>query len=309
MPPRIHLGINTCFAVKRWPEPEQWTRIVREELGLDNCQFSLDLVESLDGEAAAAYADTARECAAHSGLRIHSTFTGLSAYSWSQLLHPMPAMRAAAVRWFEQAIDFTSRLGAAGTGGHLGALSVQDASDRSRREARLTGMMEDLRHLSAYAAKAQLDFLLFENMAVPREPGHSLEEAHALADLTWPGGVPLILCLDIGHPCALRTGTTSDDYRAWLEQPWTRTPVIHLQQTDYSGDHHWPFTERYNREGVIQASSVLEILERWPDNATAYLFLEPIHPFETGDTVVLDELRESVRYWREALQRHTSSPS
>src|SRR5258706_18230 len=33
---RLHLGINTCFAVKRWPEPEQWLDIVREELGW-NC--------------------------------------------------------------------------------------------------------------------------------------------------------------------------------------------------------------------------------------------------------------------------------
>jgi len=32
-----------------------------------------------------------------------------------------------------------------------------------------------------------------------------------------------------------------------------------------------------------------------------YLFLEPIHPFEAEDNMVLDELRESVEYWREAL--------
>ena len=26
------LGINTCFAVKRWPQPERWARLVRDEL-------------------------------------------------------------------------------------------------------------------------------------------------------------------------------------------------------------------------------------------------------------------------------------
>ena len=26
---RLHLGINTCFAVKRWPEPQQWVRIIK----------------------------------------------------------------------------------------------------------------------------------------------------------------------------------------------------------------------------------------------------------------------------------------
>src|SRR5437870_2514312 len=44
------LGINTCFAVKRWPRPQEWARVVREDLDLDLVQHSLDLV-SLDGPA------------------------------------------------------------------------------------------------------------------------------------------------------------------------------------------------------------------------------------------------------------------
>ena len=32
------LGINTCFAVKRWPQPERWAALVRDELGLDLVQ-------------------------------------------------------------------------------------------------------------------------------------------------------------------------------------------------------------------------------------------------------------------------------
>ena len=59
---RLHLGINTCFAVKRWPEPEQWVRIVKHELGLDCCQFSFDLVDPLlDESTTKAYADAVRE--------------------------------------------------------------------------------------------------------------------------------------------------------------------------------------------------------------------------------------------------------
>ena len=38
---RIQLGINTCFAVKRWPLPEDWAPIVRDELGLQLVQHSL----------------------------------------------------------------------------------------------------------------------------------------------------------------------------------------------------------------------------------------------------------------------------
>ena len=43
---RVRLGINTCFAVKRWPRPEDWAPVVRDRLGLELVQHSLDLDES-----------------------------------------------------------------------------------------------------------------------------------------------------------------------------------------------------------------------------------------------------------------------
>src|SRR5215469_3184045 len=152
--PHLHLGINTCFAVKRWPEPEQWLTIVQQELGLDCCQFSLDLVDPLLDEAATtAYAGAVRANAAARGIFLHSTFTGLAAYSWSQLLHPDEAMREAAMSWYERAIDFTARLGAQGTGGHIGALSVQDATNDLRKSALIREVRERLAALSRYAAR------------------------------------------------------------------------------------------------------------------------------------------------------------
>ncbi len=302
--PHLHLGINTCFAVKRWPEPEHWLDIVKNELGLQCCQFSLDLVDPmLDEAATTAYAERVRAYATTNNILIHSTFTGLAAYSWSLLLHPDEQMRLAAMRWYERAIDFTARLGASGTGGHIGALSVQDASDPARKHALVQDLLERLRFLSRYAADRGLQFLLFENMAVTREWGHTLEEAQELNSLTTDNGVPLVLCFDIGHPCALHTGTSSDDYLAWFAQSWQRTPIVHLQQTDTSSDHHWPFTQAYNAIGVIQAEKVISAVRSWTHADDVYLFLEPIHPFEAEDATVLRELRESVEYWREAMAR------
>ena len=223
-------------------------------------------------------------------------------YSWSQLLHPGEAMREAAMRWYERAIDFTARLGALGTGGHIGALSVQDAADDPRRQALIGELRERLAALSRYAARQGLQFLLFENMAVSREWGHSIEEASSLTSLEVPGAVPILLCLDVGHPCALHTGTSNDDYLAWLAHSWPRKPVIHLQQTDRTGDHHWPFTPEYNSKGVVSAESILETIKQWPGDSDVYLFLEPIHPFEADDASVLHDLQQSVQYWQEAMQ-------
>jgi D-erythrulose 1-phosphate 3-epimerase len=302
----IHLGINTCFAVKRWPEPEQWITLVKHELGLDCCQFSFDLLDPrIDPVAQAVYAEAVRTCAANHKLHIHSTFTGLAAYSWSQLLHPLEPLREAAMRWYEGAIDLTAQMGARGTGGHIGALSVQDAIDTTRRQTLLTEMIERLNMLTAYAAHKGLEFLLFENMAVTREYGHSIEEAQALLKSVTGSGrerAPLVLCLDVGHPCALHTGTSSDDYLAWLNYPWTHPPVVHLQQTDRGADHHWPFTTLYNKLGLVQAEPIVQALRHRAKNNDIYVFLEPIHPFEADDAVVISELKESVKYWQAALQ-------
>jgi len=104
------LGINTCTAVKRWPQPGRWATLVRDELGLDLVQHSLDLVD-LDAppDEVAGQAEQVRAACAAAGLTLHSTFTGLAAYSSNLLLHPDPAARERARAWYRRAIDFTPR--------------------------------------------------------------------------------------------------------------------------------------------------------------------------------------------------------
>ena len=43
----VQLGINNCFAVKRWPLGKDWIRIVKEDLELDCAQFSFDLLDPI----------------------------------------------------------------------------------------------------------------------------------------------------------------------------------------------------------------------------------------------------------------------
>src|SRR5258707_6061262 len=83
------LGINSCFAVKRWPRPPDWAAVVRDELGVDLVQHCADLVDIEAGRAdlERQAADLRDGCAA-AGLTLHSTFTGLAAYSANLLLHP-----------------------------------------------------------------------------------------------------------------------------------------------------------------------------------------------------------------------------
>ena len=297
----FRLGINTCFAVKRWPRPADWAAVVRDEFGLDLVQHSMDLVDveagpaDLDRQAA----DLRDSCAA-TGLALHSTFTGLAAYSANLLLHPDPGRRVRARELLELMIDFTAAAGAQSFGGHVGAYSVADWRDPGRRDELWRGLRADLRQLAAHARAAGLTSLMVENLASAREPA-TTDAVQSLLTSGDDQHVPVVACLDVGHQCVPGSSGADADPYTWLERLGARAPVVQLQQSDASADHHWPFTPERNKIGRVRADPVLRALEVSGASEVA-LILEVIHPFETDDDQVIDDLRMSVRYWRRALE-------
>jgi hypothetical protein len=292
----IRLGVNTCFAVKRWPRPQDWGPVVRDRLGLRLVQHSFDLV---DREAA----DPAgfRDAVGTAGLDVGSTFTGLAAYSANMLLHPSAETREAAEGWFEWAIGWTADIGAAATGGHVGAFSVADWDAPRARAARWEDLRSALYRLAATARRADLEMLVVENLAVAREPSTMA----MIRELVTDGDidhVPVRLCLDVGHMCVPGTASNDRDPYAWLRSMAPLTGQVQLQQSDAGGDHHWPFTPARNREGRIDADRVIDALGEGGTHRMD-LLLEVIPAFEQPDGEVLDDLAASVDYWSEALVR------
>jgi len=299
---RLRLGINTCFAVKRWPEADAWAPIVRDRLGLGLIQHSLDLVDlGAPAERLAAQAVEVRGVADAHGLEVHSTFTGLAAYSANLLLAPMPPDRKAAMEWYRRAIGFSSHVGARATGGHVGAFSVADWRDPDRRSTLWTGLQRDLATLASDAHAAGLEYLVVENLAAAREPSTMAMVRELLHDGD-DSHVPIRLCLDVGHMVVPGTEGADRDPYAWLRTLGPAAPVIQLQQSDEGGDHHWPFTAAMNGVGRIDADRVIDALDEGGVDESS-LVLEVIPPFEQDDDAVLDDLVASVEYWREALKR------
>lgn len=120
------------------------------------------------------------------------------------------------------------------------------------------------------------------------------------------------------------TPTDADPY-AWLEALAPYSPVVHLQQTDGVTSAHRPFTPEENREGVIEPKKVLQALRRGfekvsrerpgggdgaeasggnllpPPVERVYLTLELFFSTASYPEQILDELRQSVRAWREVI--------
>jgi sugar phosphate isomerase/epimerase len=182
---RARLGINTCFAVKRWPRPGDWARIVRDELGLDTVELSLDLIEDVGGPADS----QVRSALDEYGLRAETVFTGLAAYSLNLLMHPDEERRRAAADWYLSVVDLAARVGARGAGGHVGGRLAEVQLQQSdgladhhwpftpeRNEA---GLIEPGRVLDALAEAGADDVLLVLEVI----PAFEQDDAQALADL------------------------------------------------------------------------------------------------------------------------------
>lgn len=296
----LSLGVNTCFAVKRWPEPAVWADLVAGNLGLGLVQHTLDFVDlwapATDTLRAA---DAVKAACDAAGLVVHSTFTGLVAYSSNLLLDPDPGARRRALDWYRRAIDWTAACGGRATGGHVGAFSVTDWHDVRRRTALEDELRDHLADLAGYAHRAGLDYLMVENLAAAREPATMASIRRLLHDGA-PARVPVRLCLDVGHQVVPGTDGDDRDPYAWLRQMARFAPVVQLQQSDAVADHHWPFTEEANLAGRIDGTRVLDAVDDSGAEAVA-LILEVIPPFEEDDDRVVADMVASARYWRRAL--------
>jgi sugar phosphate isomerase/epimerase len=303
--PHFRLGINTCFAVKRWPRPEDWAAVVRNDLALDLVELSADLLEGMDvpGERSLTVART-RAALANHDLAAETTFTGLNAFGSNLLMHPEPKRRAAGVAWYRNLVDISAELGAVATGGHVGTMSVPDWSEPGRRKARMDGLRTSLAEIAGHARGAGLEFLMLENLPSPREPSTFAWIDGLLTDGDGTH-VPWRLCYDVGHTCTPGASDEELDPYAWPERFAGQIAEVQLQQTDGKGDHHWQFSAARNRAGVIRAAQLLQTLEA-TTVGDVRLILEIIPPGEQSDDEVLAELKESVDYWRQAIDAHGS---
>ncbi len=114
------------------------------------------------------------------------------------------------------------------------------------------------------------------------------------------------------YPHLFASPQDGDPY-AWLARLACYSPIIHLQQTDGNSSAHRPFTEENNRAGIIQAGKVLNAIAAAyscapepgmpPRSEDLYLTLEIFAGTAALPTDILDDLKESVSYWRKCVPR------
>ena len=292
------LGINLGFATNKYPEPEVWTRIVRNDLNLRYVQFVADLLNPF---WPAAYIQDQirriRDAAREYDIVIESMFTS----TFTRVNHFMCSDAEARkfwLDWHKRFVDIGAEFGAKNAGSHFGIMSFDVYNDPDKRRFITDEAVKGWQELSFYAREKGYECLIFEPMSIPREMADTVEETRELMDrVNDLCGVPLRVCLDVGHA----PHPSQRDPYPWIEQLAAVSPVIHLQQTVLNKSNHAPFTEENNKTGIITREKIMDALKK--SGCTDVLFAFEISHREHWDTDfrIIADLRESADYFRAVI--------
>ncbi len=136
-----------------------------------------------------------------------------------------------------------------------------------------------------------------------------------LADMVRSGASPAEVTAQVAalveEAPYLFSAAGDDDPYLWLREFAPYAPIIHLQQTDNTSSSHRHFTAAHNRTGVIHAEQVVTaIVDSFqrprpagfpPRVETIHLTLEPFLDTAGHPRRMLEELAESVSYWRRVI--------
>jgi sugar phosphate isomerase/epimerase len=276
-------------------EPEVWAGIVSRDLGLGYVQFVADLLnpfwpaDYIDDQIA-----RINGAVRDNGIRVESIFT--SAFTRvNHLMHPDAEARKFWLAWFKCFLEIGRQLGAKNAGSHFGIMTFGTYDNPDKRRYILEEGVKGWQELSFYAKETGYDCLIFEPMSVPREMANTIEETKELLSLVNAHcGVPLKLCLDVGHA----PHPSQRDPYPWIEQLAAESPVIHLQQTVLHKSNHAPFTEETNKTGIIVREKIMEAVKK--SGCIDALFAFEISHREHWDTdfSIIGDLKKSVDYFR-----------
>lgn len=108
----------------------------------------------------------------------------------------------------------------------------------------------------------------------------------------------------------LFAGYHDGDPYNWLEVLGCYSPIVHLQQTNGNASSHWPFTDKYNAQGIIEGEKVLESLYKSylqadtgmpPKCNNIYLTIEVFAGTSEIPYDILKKIKDSVLYWRKFI--------
>lgn len=376
MDPKVILGMDNCYAAKRWIRPAEWMKMIRS-LGINYVEASADTECDplyMGAEFTKDWIEDVKKCSAELGVTVKNVYSGHGTYVTSGITHYDERVIARfRDRWMKKQMDTAQALGA-GFGFFAHGFEELLLQDDALYEEKLNGLYDTLAELASYAKEIGMRYVGVEQMYSPHQPPWTIDGvAKLLREVYRRSGAPFYITADLGHMngqqyfvkpdenyirekitlaragkpakkvwlgsgearrfyLAAASGEMDEDAAVkailadveahpnlfsqpcdWNIDEWVRrmgcySPIMHLQQSDGKSSPHWPFSREYNEKGVVKAENVLRALiasyaqpddsEMPPKCDEIVLTFEPFISTAGNTYDLLDELKESVAYWR-----------
>ena len=294
---KILLGFNCNCFTNRYDEPEEWTRICAE-MGIKHVMFNIDLIDPYwPWDVQKKLCDrTLAACEKH-GVKIYSSFGGHHGHQ-HYLGHPDADCRKEAEQFFMRAIRQSAYLGAKSFGTCFAILTVRCHENAALRKEIIEDAIGAYHRLAEYGKEVGIKALAYEMTSVPRETAATFEENDYLLQRCSDMAIPMRICLDMGH--RYLGGTPQEaDHLEWIRRYGKHCDVIDCQQTVLSHSGHQPFTAENNAKGIIKGDEVVNAIRQSGAGEILLAFELRTAAFHPQEHSCLDNLRQSVEYWRQ----------
>ncbi len=200
--PIIMLGIDNCFASKRWTKPESWCEQIAH-LGLGYIEASADTECDplyMGSAYTADWVQRVKLACEKNGVQIANFYSGHGTYATLGLSHWDARVRARfRDAWIKPQIDTAAALGA-GIGFFAHAFDETVLQEPAQYEQSLAWLYSDLADIAAYAAARGVKGAGVEQMYSPHQPPWTIESTQTLLRQVYAlRSAPFYVTLDVGH--------------------------------------------------------------------------------------------------------------
>ncbi|MBE5773388.1 MAG: hypothetical protein E7337_05580 [Clostridiales bacterium] len=267
--PRIHLGIDNCFAIKRWTAPREWGRVVNE-MGMKYVEAVPDLeCEPLlnPDDYRQEWIDEVNRMRDDTGTQVVMFYSNDSTYDSIGFSHPDRRIRRHFVeKWFGNFIKMASAIGS-DIGYYVQATPESMLYSKEGRRQAAEYAYECMVDVNKMAGAAGIKHVALEQMYTPHQPPFTIKGMRDLiVNITKDSGVPFYLTEDVGHHCPLYMLPTDEALQKGAERyaqdgfvkPWLGS----LEAYDM-------FT-RFAKKGSLSASEIEALREDFAKNADQF---------------------------------------
>ena len=159
------------------------------------------------------------------------------------------------------------------------------------------------RYLSCARRQDSTHYLWEIMRSVSREPPSMIQEARNILRQVRSSSVPVKLCIDVGHACNPHAEDPRDRDPCTFLAERVRLSSLHaftFSRQMVKGDRHWPFTDEFNKIGIIDGKKIISSLDKSGAGKT-YIYPEVFPAFEQDDSQVIEDMTKTMKYWKEYL--------